>query len=565
MENVSIPSFSKIHKQLPINDLQKIQVHFRAKTAKTHHFDPRQSALPKFRRDAILRFEEWKGTAGSLTSIQYQIPMKTIALAVFTLISLTILSNAAPEKPNFVIINIDDMGYADIEPFGSMLNRTPNLNRMAAEGRKLTSFYGTPVCSPSRASLMTGCYYKRVLQIPSVLFPGDKEGLNPEEVTIAELLKGAGYTTACIGKWHLGDQPQFLPRQQGFDYYLGIPYSNDMGPASDGSRSSLGDPLPKEKPNGRHHPPLPMLENETVITRVGPDEQQGTVERYTKAAVKFIREHKDESFFVYLPHNAVHFPIYPGKTWAGKSPNGIYSDWVEEVDWSVGQVLDALRELKLDSNTLVLFTSDNGGTPRASNAPLRGFKNSTWEGGMREPTIVWWPGTIPANTSSDEITGMIDVLPTFVKLGGGEVPSGRKIDGGNIWPVLAGEPGAKSPHDAYYFFHGTSLRALRSGPWKLHLGVGLPKDASEKQKSQARARDALTTELYNLTDDIGETTDVAAANPEIVKRLKAMADTMDTDIGIDKIGPGCRPMGIAENPQPLISKDGTIREGFGEK
>ncbi|MBI5395159.1 MAG: sulfatase [Verrucomicrobia bacterium] len=468
---------------------------------------------------------------------------------------LAALAGAA-ERPNFIVINIDDMGYADIGPFGSKLNRTPHLDRMASEGRKLTCFYAAPVCSPSRTALMTGCYPKRVLPIPGVLFPAGAVGVNPEEFTVAELLKEVGYTTACIGKWHLGDQPPFLPTRQGFDYYLGIPYSNDMGTAAEGSKSDLGAPIPAPKKKsgkgdagdehglrGAGQPPLPLLENERVIARVKQDEQQGIVERYTKAAVKFIRANKDKPFFLYLPHNAVHFPIYPGKKWAGKSPNGIYSDWVEEVDWSVGRVLDTLRELKLGGKTLVLFTSDNGGTARAVNAPLRGFKGSTWEGGMREPTLAWWPGKVPAGTSTDAVTGMIDVLPTLVKLAGGKLPAGRKLDGGDIWPLLAGQPGAWSPHDTFYYYRGLKLEAVRSGQWKLHLAKG---------------------ELYNLADDIGESKNVAAANEVMVKKLRAVADAMKDDLGLDGVGPGCRPLGRVSDPKPLIGHDGSVREGFVE-
>ncbi|EDY17715.1 Steryl-sulfatase [Chthoniobacter flavus Ellin428] len=494
----------------------------------------------------------------------------------FLFSTLCLLAGAAlaADKPNFIIINIDDMGYADIAPFGSKLNRTPNLDRMAQEGRKLTCFYGAPVCSPSRSALMTGCYPKRVLPIPSVLFPGAAVGLNPAEHTVAELLKKSGYATGCIGKWHLGDQPEFLPPRRGFDYYLGLPYSNDMGPGEDGSKSSLGDPIPKPKatPNPSapipetgitgNQPPLPMLENEKVIARVRQDEQQGLVDRYTKAAVKFITEHKDKPFFLYLPHNAVHFPIYPGKEWAGKSPNGYYSDWVEQVDWSVGQVLNTLRELKLQDHTFVLFTSDNGGTPRAVNAPLRGFKTTTWEGGMREPTIAWWPGKIPGGTSSDEITGMFDILPTLVNLAGGEVPTDHKIDGGNIWPVLAGEAGAKSPHEVFYYFNGLRLEGVRTGPWKLRFGsAGLAEGKGPVKKPAAPIPD----QLYNLQTDIGETTNVADAHPDVVAHLRELADAMKDDLGRDGKGPGVRPLGRVENPQPIISRDGTIRAPFAPK
>ncbi len=495
------------------------------------------------------------------------------------LFSFAPLINAA-DKPNFIVINIDDMGYADIGPFGSKLNRTPNLDRMAKEGRKLTCFYAAPVCSPSRSALMTGCYPKRVLPIPGVLFPGAAVGLNPSERTVAELLKEVGYATACIGKWHLGDQPEFLPTARGFDYYLGIPYSNDMGTRAEGSKSDLGVPIPATVPTaaaaatkaaqgddetglkGNNQPPLPLVENHKVIARVKQDEQQAIVETYTTAALKFIKTNAGKPFFLYLPHNAVHFPLYPGKKWAGKSPNGLYSDWVEEVDWSVGQVLDTLRELKLDSKTLVIFTTDNGGTQRAVNAPLRGFKGSTWEGGMRVPTIAWWPGKIPAGTSSDAITGMFDVLPTLVKLAGGKVPSDRKIDGGDIWPVLVGDAGAKSPHDVFYFFRGFKLEAVRSGPWKLHLSAA-DRAPAKNAKNKGGAKGATDgVQLYNLDSDIGESQNVAEANPDVVKRLRAVADAMKDDLGLDGVGLGVRPLGRVANPQPLISKDGKIRAGF---
>ena len=502
--------------------------------------------------------------------------IRALNLLVGTITLFTAPLVKAADKPNFIVINIDDLSYADIGPFGSTRNRTPNLDRMAKEGRKLTSFYAAPVCSPSRASLMTGCYPKRVLPIGGVLFPSSAVGLSPSERTVAELLKEVGYTTACIGKWHLGDQPEFMPRRRGFDYYLGIPYSNDMGPAEEGARSSLGAPIPKSVPKTQTKEtntglplarvtPMPLVENETVIARVKQDEQQAIVERYTTAAVKFIKANKDKSFFLYLPHNAVHFPLYPGKKWAGNSPKGLYSDWVEEVDWSVGQVLDTLRELKLDGKTLVIFTSDNGGTQRGLNTPLRGHKGGTLEGGMRVPTIAWWPGKIPAGTLSDAITGMIDVLPTFVRLAGGKVPTDRKIDGGDIWPVLAGEAGAKSPHDVFYYFNGLRLQAVRSGPWKLHLpGADRSVSRAAKKSGDDKASSA-EGQLYNLDADIGESKNVAEANPEVVKRLRAFADAMKDDLGLDGIGPGVRPMGRVENPQPLIGKDGKIRAGFEPK
>jgi len=474
--------------------------------------------------------------------------MKKQASLTFTAMLLTssatlhAAAKATAVKPNFIVINIDDLGYADIGPFGSKLNRTPNLDRMAQEGRKLTSFYAAPVCSPSRSALMTGCYPKRALPIPGVLFPANDIGLSPKEITVAEVLKGAGYATAIVGKWHLGDQPEFLPTNQGFDEWFGLPYSNDMGPAEDGVKSSLGEPL---KARAKGQPPLPLLRNGKVVKRVLPDDQQSLVEIYTDEAVRFITAHKGSPFFLYLPHNAVHFPIYPGKKWAGKSPNGIYSDWVEEVDWSVGRVLAAVHENGLAGNTLVIFTSDNGGTPRAVNAPLRGNKGSTLEGGIRVPTIAWWPGKVPAGTECDAITGMFDILPTFAALAGGQVPTDRKIDGANIWPELSGDTNAKPAHEIFYYYKGLKLEAVRCGVWKLQLASG--------------------GKLYNLKADIGEAIDVAAQNPDVVKQLQALVEAAKNDLGLDGAASGSRELGRVEHAEPIIGYDGKIRDGFEPK
>jgi arylsulfatase A len=465
--------------------------------------------------------------------------MRLISTVLLICVSI---AGVAADKPNFVIINMDDMGYGDIGPFGSTLNRTPHLDRMAAEGRKLTSFYAAPVCSPSRAALLTGCYPKRSLPIPHVLFPEGTGGLSPQEITIAELLKQQGYTTACVGKWHLGDQPEFLPTRQGFDYFFGLPYSNDMGPVEDGVRNNLGGKTPTAK--GKQQPPLPLMRQETVLKRVLPDDQVRLVEMYTEESVKFLKENKDKPFFLYLAHSAVHFPIYPGKAFQNKSQNGLYGDWVEESDWSVGQVLDAIRSLGLSEKTLVLFTSDNGGTQSAKNTPLRGFKNSTLEGGMRVPTIAWWPGKIPAGTATGAVCGMMDVMPTFVKLAGGEAPKDRKLDGADIWPLLNGAKDAAPVHDTFYYYRGFKLEAVRSGPWKLHLAK---------------------TELYNLDSDIGEATNVAAENAAIVEKIKALAEQTKDDLGLEGVGPGCRPLGSYKDPQPLIDREGKVRAGFEPK
>jgi arylsulfatase A len=490
--------------------------------------------------------------------------------AALLILSSPLLAIAAP--PNFVLINIDDLGYADIGPFGSD-NRTPHLDRMAREGRKLTSHYAHPVCSPSRAALMTGCYPKRALPIPHVLFPAAAVGLHPDEITIAELLRAQGYATGCIGKWHLGDQPEFLPTRQGFDSYFGIPYSNDMGPAVDCSKSNPDKPLPTAQDvaakaakvknpggdetglKGAAQPPLPLLENETVVARVRVDEQFDVTRRYTDRAVQFLHQHRDRPFFLYLPHTAVHFPLYPAADFRGKSPNGLIGDWVQEVDWSVGRVLDTLRELKLDQNTFVVFTSDNGGALAhgSNNKPLRGSKGQTFEGGLRVCTIAWWPGRIPAGTSTDAITSMMDILPTFAKLAGAPLPTDRKLDGVDLWPILAGDA-ATPPRNEFFYFRGFTLDAVRSGPWKLHLALA---DGAPGQKKAAPR-----PQLFNLHDDIGETTSVAEAHPDVVRRLQALAAAMDADLGTTGLGPGCRPLGRVPTPQPLIGHDGTVRPGF---
>jgi arylsulfatase A len=452
-----------------------------------------------------------------------------------------LLAGAADgEKPNFIVINIDDLGYADIGPFGSTLHRTPCLDRMAREGRKLTSFYAAPVCSPSRAALMTGCYPKRALSIPHVLFPAGANGLAPAETTVAELLKERGYATALVGKWHLGDQPEFLPTRQGFDEFFGLPYSNDMGPAADGVKSDFGKPLPEDK--GKGQPPLPLLRGETVLQRVRPDDQTRLVELYTAEAERFIRARKDGPFFLYLAHSSVHFPLYPGKDFRGKSKNGLYGDWVEETDASVGRVLDLVRELGLEKKTLVLFTSDNGGTNRAVNRPFRGNKGTTLEGGMRVPTIAWAPGRIPAGTETDAVAGMMDVLPTLARLAGAALPKGRVIDGLDLWPVLMGAPDARG-HDVFYYYRGLKLEAVRGGSLKLHLAKG---------------------DLYDLSRDPGESKNLAAELPDEVRRLQGLADRMKDDLGLDGIGPGCRPLGKVADPRPLIAHDGSVREGFGQ-
>lgn len=459
---------------------------------------------------------------------------------------------AVSKTPNVVVILVDDMGYGDIAPFGSKINPTPNLEQLAKEGMKLTSFYCAPVCSASRAQLLTGCYSKRA-GVPDVLFPGNANGLNPAEKTIADLLKPLGYSTMCIGKWHLGDQPIYLPTNHGFDHYLGLPYSNDMG----------GDGKADKK--GNIKPPLPLVQDLKVIK--APIQGEEVTKIYTEAAVKFIQENKEKPFFLYMPHTAIHNPFTPGSEFAGKSGKGPYCDWIIEMDWSVGEVIKTLKELKLDQNTIVIFTSDNGSICKdsGSNAPFRGTKFSTWEGGMREPAIVWWPGKIPAGSTSDVMLSQIDIMPTVLKLAGGVVPPERKIDGLDIWPVLSGQS-KESPHEVLYFWYWHELQALRSGPWKMAIVPQKGGDEAEEEEGGAKKKGKVPDiaasreqpRLYNLDLDNGEKNDVAAENPEVVKRMLGYVTVMEGDLGLMKgskkqpAGPGARHYDGVENPKLLI-------------
>jgi len=438
--------------------------------------------------------------------------------------------------PNFIIIFCDDLGYGDLGCFGSKKHRTPHIDQMAKEGTRFTSFYVTSgVCTPSRSSLMTGCYPRRVnmhqnAQNQWVLFPVGKKGLNPNEITIAEVLKKKNYATACIGKWHLGDQPKYLPTRQGFDYYYGIPYSNDMG-----SRQR------------RINPPLPLLRNETVIE--APVNQNTITKRYTHEALNFIKSNKHNPFLLYLPHTMPHNPVHSSENFHGKSANKGYGDTVEEIDFSTGQILKTLKDLNIDRQTLVIFTSDNGAAKRwgGSNLPLSGWKGSTAEGGMRTPCIMRWPGKIPAGISCNQLTCTMDLLPTFAKLAGTSAPKDRIIDGKNIWPLMNGTKNATSPHEVFYYYMKTQLQAVRSGKWKLHL----PRNS--KLVNWKNLETDLPMKLYNLEADIAEKTNLADKHPEITKRLFALAKKARNDIGdIDHPGQNQRPAGMVVSPKPLL-------------
>ena len=460
-----------------------------------------------------------------------KLPCALMLLAISTVLP-------AAKTPNVVLIFCDDLGYNDIGCFGSEKHRTPNIDQLAKEGRRFTSFYvSAPVCTPSRASLMTGCYPRRVsMQTDArggwVLFPRARKGLNPKEITIAEVLKKAGYRTACVGKWHLGDQQPFLPRKQGFDEYFGIPYSNDMG-----TRQRRPD----------RNPPLPLMRNETVIE--APADQTQLTRKYTEEAIKFIEANKSGPFFLYLPHTFPHVPLFASEKFRGKSKNKKFGDAVEEIDWSTGQILDTLDRLKIAKNTLVIFTSDNGAQsgPGGSNKPLRGRKGTTWEGGMRVCCAMRWPGKIPAGTSCDEMCLSMDLMPTIAQLAGTSAPTDRKIDGKPIQPLMFGKEGAKTPHDVFYYYRVSDLQAVRSGDWKMHL---------PRMEGRGKNRKQQELLLFNLKDDIGEKTNVADQHPEIIARLKQLAAKAVLTLGDGKQkGSEQRPAAFVEKAVPLLKSE----------
>ena len=466
-------------------------------------------------------------------------------MRIALLFALFATSLWAAKPPNVVVIFMDDMGYADIGPFGAKGYETPHLDRMAAEGRKFTDFYVTQaVCSASRAGLLTGCYNVRV-GILGALGPKSTIGLNANEVTIAEICKQKAYATACYGKWHLGHHKKFLPMQHGFDDYYGLPYSNDMWPYHPGVLH-----LPMEE-RIKRWPHLPLIEkNEVINPQVDGKAQEQLTTEYAERTVSFIKAHKDEPFFVYLPHSMVHVPLFVSDKFKGKSKAGLFGDVMMEVDWSVGRILDPLREEKLAENTLVIFTSDNGpwlnyGDHAGSAAPLREGKGTMWDGGCREPTLMWWPGTIPAGTVCDEPAMTIDILPTVAALAGATLPD-HKIDGKNILPLMT-QDAAKSPHEVLYFYYGRQLQALRSGKWKMHFPhgyrtmAGKPGGTDGIPTRYSSAKTGLA--LYDLHADIGEKTDVKDQFPEVVERLKKLGDRARADLGDQKAGPGVRQPG----------------------
>ncbi|MCL2709492.1 MAG: sulfatase [Planctomycetaceae bacterium] len=465
--------------------------------------------------------------------------------AVLFLFCPTFLLAAEPEMPNIVLFFCDDLGYGDIGPFGSD-NPTPHLDRLAAEGRRFTNFLvSSAVCSSSRAALMTGCYHQRV-GVHGAYGPNSNIGLHPDEETVAEVLKKKGYATAIYGKWHLGDHPEFLPTNRGFDEYFGLAVSNDMWPYHPEVVN-----LPDDHPRRNTWPPLRIFEgSERLPEIVTPEMQKNLTMWYTERGVKFIEASKDKPFFLYIPHSMPHVPLYVSDKFDGKSGKGLYGDVVMEIDWSVGEIVATLRRLNLDKNTLIIFTSDNGpwlsyGNHSGVAGPLREGKGTSLEGGVRVPTLFWMPGKIPANSTCDQLASTIDILPTLALLTGAPLPE-KRIDGKDIRPLVFGEPGAKSPHEAFAIYYDRQLHAVRDTQWKLVFphqyrtmeGQTPGKDGFPGQYAQRRTPLA----LFDLVNDIGETTDVSAEHPEIVKRLQEVADAIRAELGEgNENGPGVRP------------------------
>ena len=496
--------------------------------------------------------------AGSRRPSARPAALKAARLGILALvIAWTAVAPAAARdahRPNMVIIFTDDQGYADVGVFGAKGFTTPNLDRMAAEGCIFRNFHvAQPVCSASRAGLLTGCYPNRI-GIHGALSPRSRTGLGDGEMTLAQLVKQRSYATGIFGKWHLGDAPQFLPTRHGFDAYFGLPYSNDMWPLHPDLVK-----LPPDSEQRKRYPELTMFEGEkVVIPQITHEDQNQLTTWYTERAVKFIEQNKDHPFFLYVAHNMPHVPLHVSDKFRGKTARGLYGDVIEEIDWSVGQILEALRKAGLEKDTWVIFTSDNGpwlsyGEHAGSAYPLREGKGTNWEGGTREPCIMRWPGQIPAGTESRQMLMTIDLFPTIAKLIGAKLPE-HPIDGLDVWPIIAGQRGAKNPHTTYWFYYeNNQLQAVVTGDgrWKLQLphtyntlggrpggrgGTPVPYE----QRKLERA------ELYDLESDVSEATDVAAGHPDVVARLEGEAEQARGELGdalTKRIGKGTRPPG----------------------
>ena len=456
-------------------------------------------------------------------------------------------------RPNIVLINCDDLGYGDLGCYGSVVHDTPRIDQLAAQGVRLTSFYmASPVCTPSRGAMLTGSYPPRIgfddFDGLHVLFPGMRHGLHPGEHTIASVLKQVGYATEIVGKWHCGDQPEFLPTNHGFDHWFGLPYSNDMGRQAGSAIEDHAEQLVAagySAPPVLPYPPLPLMEGAEVVEKQ-PDQTMLT-RRYVERSVQFLRENADQPFFLYFAHMHVHPPLYVEETFHAGSRNGPYGAAVHAIDWATGVLVDELEDLGLTDDTIVIFTSDNGALCRpgeGSNAPLRGRKGRVSEGGIRVPGIVRWPGRLPAGTACDELLTAMVLLPTIATWAGTAVPEDRVIDGRDIATVLT--DGADSPHEAFAYYRGAFLEAVRDSRHKLRV-----------VRRHGREQHVIA-ELYDLVDDIAETTDIAGDHPDVVARLQAAADTFRAELGdamTGARGSGRRAHGVVDEATTLTTLD----------
>ena len=467
---------------------------------------------------------------------------KYIFLLVLPLSILGLLTAFSIKKqaksPNIIIILMDDMGYGDLSVYGALDYRTPNIDKMASEGIRFTNFLAAQaVCSASRSALMTGCYPNRI-GISGALFPDAKVGINADEMTIAELLKQKNYATAIYGKWHLGDNKKFLPLQHGFDEYFGIPYSNDMWPFG-----FDGKPAKPEQANKYKMPPLPLIEGNDKVDEIKSLDEQGLLtQKYTARAVNFIKKNKNKPFFLYVPHTMPHIPINASPDFKGKSKQGLYGDVMMEIDWSIGEILKALKDNGLDKNTLVIFTSDNGpwlnfGNHAGSSGGLREGKMESFEGGLRVPCIMRWKGSMPAGMVCNQLTSTIDILPTIAALCDVKLPKNR-IDGVNMLPILRGDMDNQPRKYFYYYYRKNDLQAVRRDNWKLvlpHNGrsyIGhLPGDDGLSGSSSDNIPHPLA--LYDLRRDPAEAYDVQKKYPEILAELMKVAETAREDLGDD--------------------------------
>jgi arylsulfatase A-like enzyme len=453
--------------------------------------------------------------------------MRWLAVLMVTVCCVGVAHAAEGRAPNIIHIVGDDVGYDDLSCYGAPKIKTPNLDKLASQGMRFTSFYApAPTCTPTRAALMTGCYPQRV-GLQRVLFPNDKLGLSDQEVTIAQLLKNRGYATACIGKWHLGHLPQFLPTNRGFDLYFGIPYPNDHGPERTKSNNQTAP-----------FPPIPLYRNKKIVEQ--PAKLETLPDRFCEEAIKFITENKDRPFFLHYANIETHTPWFTPERFHDKSGDTAYGDAVVCMDEQVGRIMRTLDKLGLANDTLLVFTSDNG--PLWNRGPelekiygkygtvdetrphvLRSGKyHARWEGGVRVPMIVRWPGHVPPGKVCDEIAAGFDLFTTFAIAGGAEIPTDRIIDGQDLMPLLTGAT-TESPHDRFYYYRGFDLYGVRQGQWKLVL-PGKPPPDEEK------------TLLFDVQNDPGEKKDLAAERPEIVEKLKALIESMRADLGDDRAG-----------------------------